>query len=67
MIGVRAARKHIGTQMTSLLMKFGQPRIVIALTVVLAVAVGGLALWRTNTFYFLSHHMAGGGHMHGAD
>lgn len=53
--------------MTSPLMKFGQPRIVIALTVVLAVAVGGLALWRTNTFYFLSHHMAGGGHMHGAD
>lgn len=53
--------------MTSPLMKFGQPRIVIALTVVLAVAVGGLALWRTNTFYVLSHHMAGGGHMHGAD
>jgi hypothetical protein len=48
-------------------MKFGQPRIVIALTVVLAVAVGGLSLWRTNTFYVLSHHMAGGGHMHGAD
>ncbi|SIT92006.1 hypothetical protein SAMN05421665_3540 [Yoonia rosea] len=53
--------------MTSPLMKFGKPRTVIALTVVLAVAVGGIALWRTNTFYLLSHHMAGGGHMHGAD
>lgn len=53
--------------MTSPLMKFGKARLVIALTVVLAVAVGGLALWRTNTFYVLSHHMAGGGHMHGAD
>jgi hypothetical protein len=48
-------------------MKFGKARLVIALTVVLAVAVGGLALWRTNTFYFLSHHMSGGGHMHGTD
>ncbi len=53
--------------MTSFLKKFGKPRTVIALTVVVAVAVGGVALWRSNAFYFMSHHMAGGGHMHGAD
>jgi hypothetical protein len=53
--------------MTSLFKKFGKPRTVIALTVVVAVAVGGIALWRSNAFYFMSHHMAGGGHLHGAD
>ena len=53
--------------MTSLLKKYGKLRNVIGLFVLVALAVGGISFFNGNTLYIMSHHMSGGGHMHGAD
>jgi hypothetical protein len=53
--------------MTSLLKKYGKPRIVIGLIALVALATGGVFYFKGNTLYMMSHHMSGGGHMHGAD
>jgi hypothetical protein len=53
--------------MTSLLKKYGKTRIVIGLIALVALATGGVFYFKGNTFYMMSHHMSGGGHMHGAD
>ena len=53
--------------MTSLLKKYGKRRNVIGLFVLVALAVGGISFFNGNTLYIMSHHMPGGGHMHGAD
>jgi len=53
--------------MTFLLKKYGKPRIVIGLIALVALATGGVFYFKGNTLYMMSHHMSGGGHMHGAD
>lgn len=53
--------------MTSLLEKYGKRRIVFGLFALVALALGGVFYFKGNTLYMLSHHMSGGGHMHGAD
>ena len=53
--------------MTSLLKKYGKPRIVIGLIALVTLATGGVFYFKGNTLYMMSHHMSGGGHMHGAD
>ena len=53
--------------MTSLLKKYGKTRIVIGLIALVALATGGVFYFKGNTLYMMSHHMSGGGHMHGAD
>lgn len=53
--------------MTSLLKKVGKRRIVLGLTVAVALVAGGVYAFGGNARYMLSHFMAGGGHMHGAD
>ena len=53
--------------MTSLLKKYGKPRIVIGLIALVALATGGVFYFKGNTLYMMSQHMSGGGHMHGAD
>ena len=53
--------------MTSLLQKYGKTRIVIGLIALVALATGGVFYFKGNTTYMMSHHMSGGGHMHGAD
>jgi hypothetical protein len=53
--------------MTSLLKKYGKTRIVIGLIALEALATGGVFYFKGNTLYMMSHHMSGGGHMHGAD
>mgnify|MGYP001090198831 CR=1 FL=1 len=55
--------------MTCLLKKVGKSRIVLGLTaaVVVALLAGGLYAFGGHARYNLSHFMAGGGHMHGAD
>jgi len=53
--------------MTSLLQKYGKTRIVIGLIALVALATGGVFYFKGNTPYMMSHHMSGGGHMHGAD
>jgi len=53
--------------MASLLNKYGKSRIVIALFALVVLAVGGVFFSKGNPFYFMSHHMFEGGHMHGAD
>ncbi len=52
---------------TSLLRKFSKPRIVIGLIALLALGAGGVFYSKGNTLYIMTHHMLGGGHMHGAD
>jgi hypothetical protein len=47
--------------------KYGKRRIVIGLFVMAALTAGGVFYFKGNTFYIMSHHMAGSGHVHGAD
>ncbi|MEJ6479237.1 MAG: hypothetical protein QNL92_11225 [Octadecabacter sp.] len=53
--------------MTSLPKKTGKRRIVISLAVVAVLIAGGVYFFGGNARYMMSHFMASGGHMHGAD